>query len=85
MFVTVAHSRSISQAAARLYVSHSTVSRGLAALEAELGVKLVERDNHVVGLTEAGELLLPRAAQMLSLAEETERELHDFALSTKNN
>ncbi len=75
VFAAVAETGSFSKAARALYVSHSTTSRGVAALEEELGVKLIERGNAVFGLTEAGERLLPRAKEILRLADETEEEM----------
>ena len=74
-FVAVADARSFTKAARQLFVSHSTVSRAVAALEDELGVCLIERDNKVFGLTEKGELLYEKAQQILSLAEETAEEI----------
>lgn len=70
IFVAVAETGSFTKAAKRLYVSHSTTSRGVAALEEELGTALFERDNRVFGLTEAGEKLLPKAREILRLADE---------------
>ena len=70
IFVAVAETGSFTKAAKRLYVSHSTTSRGVAALEEELGTALFERDNRVFGLTDAGEKLLPKAREILRLADE---------------
>ena len=74
-FVAVAEAGSFSKAANELFVSHSTTSRAVSALEDELGVKLFERDNRVFGLTDAGRLLLLRSKELLSLAETLETEL----------
>ena len=57
IFMAVAEYRSFSRAAEALYISHSTTSRNVSALEESLGVTLVIRDNRTVGLTPAGELL----------------------------
>ncbi len=65
IFVAVAESGSFTRGAKRLYISHSTTSRAVAALEEELGLRLLERDNHVLGLTGAGERLLPEAREIL--------------------
>ena len=70
IFVAVAETGSFTKAAKRLYVSHSTTSRGVTALEEELGTALFERDNRVFGLTDAGEKLLPKAREILRLADE---------------
>lgn len=70
IFAAVAETGSFTKAAKKLYVSHSTTSRGIAALEEELGTALFERDNKISGLTEAGEKLLPLAREMLRKEEE---------------
>lgn len=69
IFLAVADSGSFSEAARRLYISHSTVSRAIASLEEELGCPLVRRSNHVLGLTRAGELLTEEAGRLLGAAE----------------
>lgn len=69
IFVAVAECGSFSQGAKKLYISHSTTSRAVAALEEELGVRLLERDNHVLGLSPAGEVLLEEARKLLSAAD----------------
>ena len=74
IFLAVAECRSFSLGAKRLYISHSTTSRAVSALEEELGVQLLRRDNRVLGLTPAGECLAGEARRLLRQAEEaTER------------
>lgn len=53
-FHYIAKYRNITNAAKQLYVSQSTLSRHIMALENELGVKLFERNNKQIDLTEAG-------------------------------
>ena len=69
VFAAVADEGSFTGAARRLYISHSTVSRTVSALEEELGVRLVERDNRFIALTKAGETLREEAEQLLSAAD----------------
>lgn len=57
IFLAIARAGSISGAAKRLAVQHSTVSRRLRALEERLGITLIERKNSGYELTEAGEEL----------------------------
>ena len=45
IFLAAAEDGGFSPAARRLYISHSTVSRTVAALERELGVQLFVRSN----------------------------------------
>lgn len=68
VFAAVADEGSFTGAARRLYISHSTVSRTVTALEEELGVRLVERDNRFIALTKAGAVLREEAEHLLSVA-----------------
>lgn len=65
VFLAIARAGRISAAARRLGVEHTTVSRRLAALEAELGVPLFYR-------TAAGYVLTPQGQNVLSSAEKME-------------
>lgn len=69
VFSAVADEGSFTGAARRLYISHSTVSRTVTALEEELGVRLVERDNRFIALTKAGAVLREEAEHLLSVAD----------------
>ena len=62
-FVEVADAGGISQAALRLGVSKSIVSRRLAGLESELGVLLLARSTRGASLTEAGATFRDHAAK----------------------
>ena len=68
VFAAVADEGSFTGAARRLYISHSTVSRTVTALEEELSVRLVERDNRFIALTKAGAVLHEEAEHLLSAA-----------------
>jgi DNA-binding transcriptional LysR family regulator len=65
-FVRVAETGSFSEAARRLKTSKSAVSRLVAALEAELGVRLIHRTTRALTLTEAGRGYRERAARILA-------------------
>jgi DNA-binding transcriptional LysR family regulator len=67
-FVAVAEELSFSRAATRVHISQPPLSRQVARLEGELGVRLLHRTTHEVTLTEAGQAFLAEARQMLSLA-----------------
>ena len=64
-FVKVAELHSFSQAAARLNTSKSVVSRHVAALEAQLGLRLFHRTTRSLTLTEAGRGYFERVSQIL--------------------
>lgn len=59
-FACVAEEKSMSKAAGRMRIAQPALSRQIAALEEEIGLKLFERVPRGVELTEGGELLLDR-------------------------
>ncbi len=61
-FLSVARRRSFRRAAAELGVTPSAVSQAVRALEARVGAALFARTTRSVGLTEAGQRFLERAA-----------------------
>ncbi|PSL22119.1 LysR family transcriptional regulator [Shimia abyssi] len=65
LFTTVAHHLSFSEAAQRLGIPLSRVSRRIADLEDHLGTKLLERTTRQVRLTEEGRRLLDRCQSPL--------------------
>jgi len=64
LFLEVAREGSISGAARKLRVQHSTVSRRMRALEKKMGVRLIERKKSGYELTAAGERLKLAACKM---------------------
>ncbi|MFI6445732.1 LysR family transcriptional regulator [Kitasatospora sp. NPDC050543] len=64
-FLAVARYRSISRAAASLYITQPTMSQRLQRLEKSLGLALFERAWTGVRLTEQGAYFLPYAAQLM--------------------
>jgi len=64
VFLAVARSGSLAEAARGLSVSYSTVSRRLAALEAGLGARLFDRSGSAYELTRAGYEMLESAKRM---------------------
>lgn len=71
-FIAVARERSFTRAAAKLGVSQSALSHTLRGLEAQLGVRLLNRTTRSVSPTQAGERLLQTVAPRF---EEIEAEL----------
>jgi DNA-binding transcriptional LysR family regulator len=65
VFRTVARCGSITAAGQRLRFTQSAVSRQIAALEAELGVRVFDRLPRGVALTEEGRTLLPHAEAVI--------------------
>ena len=72
VFATVAEANSFSEAARRLKMPISTVSRRIAELEDQLGVRLLERSTHSMRLTDLGAEILEHAQRSAELNEAVE-------------
>lgn len=68
--VRIATLGSFRRAAEQLGTTQAAVSQRIATLEQELGIRLLERGDRPVRLTEAGERVLPVAERMLTLERE---------------
>ena len=68
-FTTVALESSMQQAADSLHVSQSTLSTAIKNLETELGVELFHKSGRKLELTQAGQILLADASDLLAQAE----------------
>lgn len=78
-FVTAATSGSFSKAAGRLNVSPAMVGRRILALEADYGVKLIERTTRSQRLTETGQMFLAKAMRIIEEVEELDDIAHPQA------
>ncbi len=74
-FLTVVREESITKAAEVLHITQPTLSRQLAQMEEEIGVKLFDRGSRKIRLTNEGILLRRRAEEILQLVDQTEKEL----------
>ena len=79
VFREVANRGSFSAAAAALSYTQSAVSQQVAALEAELGVPLLERDRRGARPTSAGEALVGHADAILARLDAAEAEVAAIA------
>ena len=68
-FVAVAEELHFRRAAERLHVAQPAVSEQIRKLEEELGVRLLERTQRSVALTDAGAVMLTEARRVLNQAE----------------
>ena len=64
-FTSLAANESYTETAGELFLTQSTVSKHILALEKELDIRLFDRSKRKVVLTPAGELLLPHAQQIV--------------------
>jgi DNA-binding transcriptional LysR family regulator len=78
VFRTVARHGSITVAARRLRFTQSAVSRQIAALEGQLGVRVFDRLPRGVALTEEGRTLLPHAEAVLDRLSAARRDLDEL-------
>src|SRR5688572_20579283 len=75
LFVAVAETGSFSETARRLRLPKSSVSRAVAALEAEMGVRLLNRTTRHVAPSSAGAALFRRVAPALAAIQTSVGEL----------
>jgi len=76
-FVAVVETGSFSAAAERLGAAKSAVSRRVSALEARLGVKLLNRTTRRLNLTDSGRAFFERAGRILADLAEAEQAVSD--------
>ncbi|WP_437935612.1 LysR substrate-binding domain-containing protein [Sorangium sp. So ce341] len=76
-FVGVARERSFTRAAKAMSTPKSTLSKRVVALEARLGLRLLQRSTRAVQMTDAGRVLLERAGRLLADLEDAERAVLD--------
>jgi DNA-binding transcriptional LysR family regulator len=84
-FVAVAEELHFRHAAERLHVAQPAVSEQIRKLEAEIGVRLLDRDQRSVALTPAGAAMLEEARRVLRLADDAQRaarEAHEGMLGS---
>jgi DNA-binding transcriptional LysR family regulator len=79
-FSTVADTKSFSLAAHRLHLTQPAVSKRIALLESQMGVRLFDRIGRTVNLTEAGRELEPRARDILLSIEDTQAIILAFGI-----
>ncbi|HAT24339.1 MAG TPA: LysR family transcriptional regulator, partial [Pantoea septica] len=78
IFCSIADTGNLTETARRVNATAMTISRRLAQLESELGVRLFQRTTRAVSLTSEGEEFLPYARLMLE-AGETAKSLFNSA------
>ncbi|MGM0930371.1 MAG: LysR family transcriptional regulator [Actinomycetota bacterium] len=78
-FEAVARNGHFTRAAEELFLAQPSLSRQIAALEADVGTKLFRRGPAGVTLTDAGEVLLPIARRMLGDARFAREQMDELA------
>ncbi|MCW9079792.1 MAG: LysR substrate-binding domain-containing protein [Gammaproteobacteria bacterium] len=83
--VAVVEAGGFTKAAERLDIAKSVVSRRVRALEAELGVQLLQRTTRTQSLTGPGRQYYERAARILADLEEAEQSIIDASADLRGN
>ncbi len=79
-FVATSQELNMTKAAQKLLVSQPALSRQIADLEDELGVKLFNRQPRHLTLTPSGQYLLEQAKEILTLTAKTKSNLQSSAV-----
>jgi DNA-binding transcriptional LysR family regulator len=79
-FLALASTGSFSAAAEELYISQSSLSKQIIALEKELGVQLIDRSKRKISLTVAGERFLQHARILYTEYKAMLRNIQEFKL-----
>jgi DNA-binding transcriptional LysR family regulator len=79
VFVRVAQRVGFAAAARELRVSPAAVTKQIAALEARVGARLLERTTRRVALTEAGRVYLERCLECLQVFDDAEASVSDLS------
>lgn len=80
-FVATAERGSISAAARHLGKAQSAVSTAISLLEADLGLELFDRTQHRATLSDAGQLMLLEAKELLRQAHALDQRAHSLVVS----
>lgn len=84
-FLTAAEKLSFTAAAEQLYITQPSLSRQIAAIEAELGAKLFQRANNGITLTDAGRALFERLTVLYEDYQSIVQEVRDISSGSKGH
>ena len=76
-FIELAKNKHFTKTAQKLYMDQSTLSKGIRALEDDLGVSLIDRTANVFRLTSHGEVLYKLGGETLEKVEDSLNFLRD--------
>lgn len=83
-FLVLAETKNFFDAADRLSVSESTLSRHIKSLEEELGCSLFERTTRTLKISSSGAIFLPYAEQLISLKQHCLNDLYEAEKKEKH-
>lgn len=76
--IAVADCQSVSKAAEKLYVTQPSLSQYIHSVEKQLGIQLFDRSQNPIRLTDAGQLYVSWARQILAMEENMQNALSDL-------
>lgn len=85
VFVRVAQRAGFAVAARELRISPAAATKQVAALEARVGARLLERTTRRVALTEAGRVYLERCLECLQTFEDAEASVSDLSVAPRGH
>ena len=74
-FITIAESKTITEAAQKLHMAQPALSQSLKALEESVGVPLINRDKRQLSLTHSGDILYQEAKKIVKQIEITKHKV----------
>lgn len=74
----ISQTGSLTKSAEFFYTSQQGISQAIRSMEKDLGVTLLERTGNRISLTEAGDLVVKKAAELLTIYDEINRMLEPF-------
>ncbi|MEF2245015.1 MULTISPECIES: LysR family transcriptional regulator [unclassified Paenibacillus] len=77
--IQIAKDHNFSRAAEKLHIAQPSLSQQLSKLEQELGLLLFRRTTNSVELTQAGQVFVERAQQIIDTIEQLKQEMDDMA------
>ncbi|UWD48342.1 LysR family transcriptional regulator [Clostridioides difficile] len=80
-FQVVARTENMTNAAKQLHVTQSALSKSIALLEMDLGIKLFNRKGRSIKLNYCGNIFLKRVDSILNLLDASTKEIKDLACS----
>jgi DNA-binding transcriptional LysR family regulator len=81
-FLLIVEKGSFLSAAEKLFISQSSLSKQINALETELGCQLFDRSKRKISITEAGETFLKHAVELVDIYKTIWSELDEYRVKT---
>ncbi len=81
--VTLAKTKSLSKAAAELFMTQPALTKSINKLEEELGTKLFNRTTIPISMTYAGEYFVTRAEKILEMQNDLAKQMEDISHAKK--